>query len=109
MTLSNTNPAEINSIATHPHAESQCRSFIAKNYPNAQIIESSSTAAAAKGLSKGDYDAAIAGDEKTINVHVSHLRDKVEPDPNKPRFVLTVRGVGYSFSDRSDRGERSGA
>jgi hypothetical protein len=29
-------------------------------------------------------------------VHVSHLRDKVEPDPNKPRFVLTVRGVGYS-------------
>ena len=40
---------------------------------------------------------------------VSHLRDKVEPDPNKPRFVLTVRGVGYSFSDRSDRGERSGA
>ena len=56
-----------------------------------------------------DYDAAIAGDEKTINVHVSHLRDKVEPDPAKPRFVLTVRGVGYSFSDRSDRGERSGA
>jgi DNA-binding response OmpR family regulator len=56
-----------------------------------------------------DYDAAIAGDEKTINVHVSHLRDKVEPNPDKPRFVLTVRGVGYSFSDRSDRGERSGA
>ena len=56
-----------------------------------------------------DYDAAIAGDEKTINVHVSHLRDKVEPNPAKPRFVLTVRGVGYSFSDRSDRGERSGA
>jgi DNA-binding response OmpR family regulator len=56
-----------------------------------------------------DYDAAIAGDEKTINVHVSHLRDKVEPNPAKPRFVMTVRGVGYSFSDRSDRGERSGA
>jgi len=56
-----------------------------------------------------DYDAAIAGDEKTINVHVSHLRDKVEPNPEKPRFVMTVRGVGYSFSDRSDRGERSGA
>lgn len=53
-----------------------------------------------------DYDAAIAGDEKTINVHVSHLRDKIEPNPSKPRFVMTVRGVGYSFSDRS---ERSGA
>jgi len=44
-----------------------------------------------------DYDAAIAGDEKTINVHVSHLRDKVEPDPNKPRFVLTVRGCGVQL------------
>ncbi len=56
-----------------------------------------------------DYDAAIAGDEKTINVHVSHLRDKVEEDPSNPRFVMTVRGVGYAFADRSERGERSGS
>ena len=56
-----------------------------------------------------DYDAAISGDEKTINVHVSHLRDKVEEDPSKPRFVMTVRGVGYAFADRSERGERSGS
>ena len=56
-----------------------------------------------------DYDAAISGDEKTINVHVSHLRDKVEEDPSNPRFVLTVRGVGYAFADRSERGERSGS
>lgn len=57
----------------------------------------------------GDYDAAISGDEKTINVHVSHLRDKVEEDPSNPRFVMTVRGVGYAFADRSERGERSGS
>lgn len=50
-----------------------------------------------------DYDAALAGDEKTINVHVSHLRDKIEEDPSAPRFVLTVRGVGYSFSDATER------
>jgi len=56
-----------------------------------------------------DYDAAISGDEKTINVHVSHLRDKVEEDPSNPRFVMTVRGVGYAFADRSERGERSGS
>jgi DNA-binding response OmpR family regulator len=56
-----------------------------------------------------DYDAALSGDEKTINVHVSHLRDKVEEDPANPRFVMTVRGVGYAFSDRSERGERSGS
>ena len=59
MTLENKDPKDIKSIATHPHAESQCRSFIAKNYPNAQVIETASTAAAAKGLNKGDYDAAI--------------------------------------------------
>ena len=56
-----------------------------------------------------DYDAAISGDEKTINVHVSHLRDKVEEDPSNPRYVMTVRGVGYAFADRSERGERSGS
>ena len=56
-----------------------------------------------------DYDAAISGDEKTINVHVSHLRYKVEEDPSNPRFVMTVRGVGYAFADRSERGERSGS
>lgn len=56
-----------------------------------------------------DYDAAISGDEKTINVHVSHLRDKIEVDPSKPRYVSTVRGVGYAFADRNDRGERSGS
>jgi len=56
-----------------------------------------------------DYDAAISGDEKTINVHVSHLRDKVEEDPSNPRFVMTVRGVGYAFADMSERGERRGS
>ena len=60
MTLDKTDIKDIKSIATHPHAESQCRSYIAKNFPNAQVIETASTAAAAKGLSKGDYDAAIA-------------------------------------------------
>ena len=39
-------------------------------------------------------------DEKTINVHVSHLRDKIEDDPSIPQFVLTVRGAGYQFAER---------
>ena len=52
----------ITKIATHPHAESQCRSYVAKNYPQAEVIEMSSTAAAAKGLNDGNYDAAIASE-----------------------------------------------
>jgi DNA-binding response OmpR family regulator len=46
-----------------------------------------------------DYEA-LDQDEKTINVHVSHLRDKIEDDPAVPSFVLTVRGVGYAFAER---------
>jgi len=37
------------------------------------------------------------GDTKTLDVHVKRLRAKVEPDPAKPRFLLTVRGLGYKF------------
>src|SRR6476619_6861582 len=46
-----------------------------------------------------DYEA-LDQDEKTINVHVSHLREKIEDDPAVPVFVLTVRGVGYAFAER---------
>ena len=46
-----------------------------------------------------DYDAAIEQDERTINVHISHIRDKIEPDPNEPRYIRTVRGVGYAFAE----------
>jgi len=46
-----------------------------------------------------DYEA-LDQDEKTINVHVSHLRDKLEDDPTHPAFVQTIRGVGYAFAER---------
>ena len=36
-------------------------------------------------------------DPRTIDVHVRHLREKLEADPRKPEYVLTVRGVGYRF------------
>jgi len=45
-----------------------------------------------------DYDA-LDQDEKTINVHISHIRDKVEPDPAQPRYIRTIRGVGYAFAE----------
>ena len=37
------------------------------------------------------------GDTSTVTVHVSRLRDKIEDDPGVPRYVRTVRGVGYRF------------
>jgi DNA-binding response OmpR family regulator len=38
-------------------------------------------------------------DPRTIDVHIRHLREKIEPDPHKPEYLLTVRGVGYRFRD----------
>ncbi len=46
-----------------------------------------------------DYEA-LDQDEKTINVHVSHLREKLEDDPVDPVFILTIRGAGYAFAER---------
>ena len=39
------------------------------------------------------------GYEHTVNSHINRLRRKIEPDPTKPDFLLTVWGVGYKFND----------
>ena len=36
-------------------------------------------------------------DENTMMVHISKLRDKIEDDPRRPRFIITVRGLGYKI------------
>jgi DNA-binding response OmpR family regulator len=38
------------------------------------------------------------GDASTVTVHIRRLREKVELDPNKPQYLLTVWGVGYKFT-----------
>ncbi|WGL53094.1 response regulator transcription factor [Nocardioides sp. BP30] len=37
------------------------------------------------------------GDTKTLDVHVKRLRAKLEPDPSEPKFLVTVRGLGYKL------------
>jgi two-component system, OmpR family, alkaline phosphatase synthesis response regulator PhoP len=37
--------------------------------------------------------------ERTVDVHIKNLRRKLEPDPQRPRYLLTVHGVGYRFAD----------
>ena len=39
-------------------------------------------------------------DPRTIDVHIRHLREKLERDPKEPEYLFTVRGVGYHFRDR---------
>ncbi len=44
----------------------------------------------------GDY---AYREPRTIDVHVRHLREKLEREPREPELILTVRGVGYRFRD----------
>jgi len=38
-------------------------------------------------------------DPRAIDVHIRHLREKLEERPDEPRLILTVRGAGYRFSE----------
>jgi DNA-binding response OmpR family regulator len=40
--------------------------------------------------------------ERAIDAHIKNIRKKVEPDPRKPRYVLTVFGVGYRFTEPAE-------
>jgi two-component system, OmpR family, alkaline phosphatase synthesis response regulator PhoP len=44
-----------------------------------------------------NYD--FAGDTRIVDVHISHLREKIEEDTKKPKYIKTIRGLGYKFEE----------
>jgi DNA-binding response OmpR family regulator len=48
-------------------------------------------------ITKQVWETEYVGDTRTLSVHVRWLRQKIEDDPSAPRFLRTVRGVGYRF------------
>jgi two-component system response regulator RegX3 len=44
------------------------------------------------------------GSSKTLDVHIRHLREKLEPDPSRPRLIRTVRGAGYRLEGAAEQG-----
>ncbi|QTD43244.1 response regulator transcription factor [Sporosarcina sp. Te-1] len=48
-----------------------------------------------------NYD--FAGDTRIVDVHVSHLREKIEENTRKPLFIKTVRGIGYKFEESKEK------
>ena len=83
---------EIKRIGTHPHAESQCRKFIAANYPNAEIVTTNSTAAAAQALSNGEFDAAIAAEVAAAHYGLKVVNNNIgDADSAVTRFVLVSK------------------
>ena len=48
-----------------------------------------------KQIIKHVWDTDYTGDTRTLDVHVSWLRSVIEPNPQKPRYIKTLRGQGY--------------
>jgi two-component system, OmpR family, alkaline phosphatase synthesis response regulator PhoP len=45
------------------------------------------------------HDVVVDSYERTVDVHIKNIRRKLEPDPRRPRYLLTVHSVGYRFAD----------
>lgn len=95
----------IKRIATHPHAEAQCRNYIANNYPEAEIISMPSTAAAAAELAKNEFDAAIASPAAASKYGLVAVANNIgDNDGAVTRFVLVGKPgqvPGLSGHDRT--------
>ena len=50
-----------------------------------------------RALLESVWDSADYREQRTIDVHIRHLREKLESDPSAPQLIRTVRGVGYRF------------
>ncbi|HWQ31891.1 MAG TPA: response regulator transcription factor [Blastocatellia bacterium] len=55
-----------------------------------------------KYLLENIWDYTYSGYDRTIDSHINRLRAKIEEDPDHPKMVLTVWGVGYKFSDENN-------
>ncbi|MBN1305513.1 MAG: response regulator transcription factor [Anaerolineales bacterium] len=60
-----------------------------------QLMEKHGEVVERKALFKKVWDTDYTGDTRTLDVHVSWLRRAIEVDPDHPRFLKTIRGVGY--------------
>lgn len=45
------------------------------------------------------WDGNFFGEARAADVHIQHIRKKIEPDPQNPRYILTIRGSGYKLTD----------
>lgn len=95
---------QINRIATHPHAEAQCRTYIANNYPHAEVVATNSTAAAAEALNRGEYDAAIAAEVAADRYQLEVLAKNIGDNNGAvTRFVLIAKPGELTIPTGHDR------
>lgn len=92
---------DITRIGTHPHAESQCRTYLSTHYPHAEIVPTNSTAAAAELVAHGSLDAAIASSAAAENFGLEILASDIGDNQvavtrfiaaQKPGFIPEATG-----------------
>ncbi|MCW3489705.1 response regulator transcription factor [Dethiobacter alkaliphilus] len=64
----------------------------------AMLAQSPNTVFSSEDLFESLWGTASLGDHRTVMVHISNIRKKIEPDPASPTFIQTIKGVGYKFS-----------
>lgn len=61
------------------------------------LMENAGKVYTKKQLYEAVWEDPYYGDNNTIMVHISHIRDKIEDNPKSPKYLKTVRGIGYKF------------
>jgi prephenate dehydratase len=87
--------ATINRIGTHPHAESQCRTYLSTHYPHAEIVATNSTAAAAEQVAKGELDAAIASTTAAENFGLEIVASDIGDNQAAVTRFIAAQKPGY--------------
>lgn len=83
---------DIRTVATHPHAEAQCRRWLREQLPAADVMLTSSTAQAAAGVAQRTYDAAVAAPVAAQRYRLTALSAGIADNPDAvTRFVLVSR------------------
>ncbi|CAB4601835.1 unannotated protein [freshwater metagenome] len=96
--------SDIKRLATHPHAEAQCREYIAKKIPGAEVIMTASTAAGAEAVAKGEADGALAAAVAAKNFDLEIIAEDVgDKQAAVTRFVTVSRPGKIAAPTGSDR------
>ena len=91
-------------VATHPHAEAQCRRWLRAHLPEADVVLTTSTAEAARAVSTGTYDAAVAAPVAAEHYRLDVLAQDLQDNAGAvTRFVLVTRPSAPSASTGADR------
>ena len=96
--------ADVRTVATHPHAEAQCRRWLRDVLPQASVVLSPSTADAARAVRDGVYDAAISAPAAAEHYALQVLAADVGDNPGAvTRFVLVARPAAPPPPSGADR------